>query len=146
MAQVRVLQLADRRLDLAIQFGAARAPGAAGILLERRLVVVGEARLEVLERGLGARPVRRVVQQPRRLDTILLRAIDRMALLLQLVDLVGERREPIAERRPALVLIGIGHRERVLDALENVATVDERTDRLKIRGHAILSVAPSRVV
>ena len=69
-----------------------------------------------------------------------------MALLLQLVDLVGERREPIAERRPALVLIGIGHRERVLDALENVATVDERTDRLKIRGHAILSVAPSRVV
>jgi hypothetical protein len=69
-----------------------------------------------------------------------------MALLLQLVDLVGERREPIPERRPALVVIGIGNRELVLDPLQHVAAVDERTDRLKLRGHAILSATPSRVV
>ncbi len=139
MAQVRVLQRADRRLELAIRLGAARTPRAAGILVKRRLVVVGEARLEVLERRLGARPVGRVVQQPLRLEPMLLRAIDRMALLLQRVDLVGERRQPIPERRPALVIIGIGRLELVLDPLQHVAAVDERPDRVKLGRHAIPS-------
>ena len=65
-----------------------------------------------------------------------------MALLLQFVDLVGERREPIPESRSALAVTGIGRLEFVLDLPQHVVAVDQRTDRVKLGRHAI----PSAVV